>query len=155
MKYVNNERGSSSILVVLVFLMLGIFSVLGMMSSYSEYKLALKNAEWNREYYILEGKAQAFTAGMDKLLYKYNGANIAALREAIAKSEPQATMEESEGKLLVSNIFKAESGKRLLLQIELLPSSEKGCRVVTRKEVPEVFEYAEEPEFGDVEVNTP
>jgi len=43
MNRIKNQNGSSSILVVLSFLMLGIFSVLGMMSTYSDYKLALKN----------------------------------------------------------------------------------------------------------------
>lgn len=155
MKLLHNERGSSSILVVLAFLMLGIFSVLGMMSSYSDYRLAQKNAEWTREYYTLEGQAQSFTAKMDGLLLENRGADIAALEEAIMESEPQAVMEESEGGLLVSNIFTAESGKTLELKIELLPGSEKRYRVIARKEVPEAFEYAEEPDFGDVEVIAP
>ncbi|HWQ30266.1 MAG TPA: hypothetical protein VN549_04675 [Negativicutes bacterium] len=155
MKLLHNQRGSSSILVVLAFLMLGIFSVLGMMSSYSGYRLAQKNAEWAREYYTLEGQAQYFTAKMDGLLLESRGAGIATLEEAIMESEPQAVMEESGGGLLVSNTFTAESGKMLELKIELLPGSEKRYRVIARKEVPQTFEYAEEPDFGDVEVIAP
>lgn len=155
MKLLRNERGSSSILVVLAFLMLGIFSVLGMMSSYSDYRLARKNAEWNRQYYTLEGQAQSFTAKMDRLLLENGGTDIAALEEAIMESDPQAVIEESNGGLLISNTFTAESGKLLELKLELLPGNEKRYRVIARKEVPEAFEYVEEPDFGDVEVIAP
>lgn len=54
---IGNQKGSSSVLVVLTLLMLVIFGVLGMMSSHSEYRLAQKNASWTKDYYQFEAKA--------------------------------------------------------------------------------------------------
>lgn len=152
MKLLTNEKGSSSILVVLTFLMLGIFGVLGIMSSYSDYRLARKNAAWTQDYYSLEAQAHSFAAKADALLIENQGEDIAALRKAFNILDPQALLNESEDGLMASRIFEAESGKKVIIEIELLPDSEKRFRIKTLKEIPEVFEYQEELEFEEVEV---
>ena len=53
-KVYSNEKGSSSVLVILVMLLLITFGVLAMMSSYSNLKIARKNASWTQGYYLLE-----------------------------------------------------------------------------------------------------
>lgn len=52
-----NQKGSSSVLVVLTLLMLVLFGVLGMMSSFSDLKIAQKNADWTIDYYHFETMA--------------------------------------------------------------------------------------------------
>ena len=65
------ERGSSSVLVIMVMLLLITFGVLAMMSSYSNLKIAKKNAEWSRDFYALESMAE-----LDMVTFKtiYNDA---------------------------------------------------------------------------------
>lgn len=53
----NGQRGSSSVLVIMVLLMLITFGVLAMMTSYSNLKIARKNAEWTQDFYKLESLA--------------------------------------------------------------------------------------------------
>ncbi len=53
----NEQRGSSSVLVIMVLLMLITFGVLAMMTSYSSLKISRKNAEWTQGFYELESLA--------------------------------------------------------------------------------------------------
>lgn len=53
----NEQRGSSSVLVIMVLLMLITFGVLAMMTSYSNLKISRKNAEWTQAFYRLESLA--------------------------------------------------------------------------------------------------
>ena len=46
-----SERGSSSVLVIMIMLLLITFGVLAMMSSYSNLKIARKHAQWTSDYY--------------------------------------------------------------------------------------------------------
>ncbi len=57
-KMLNSERGSSSVLVIMIMLLLITFGVLAMMSSYSNLKIARKHADWTKGYYALENIAQ-------------------------------------------------------------------------------------------------
>lgn len=57
-KMLVSERGSSSVLVIMIMLLLITFGVLAMMSSYSNLKIARKHADWTTGYYALENIAQ-------------------------------------------------------------------------------------------------
>ena len=57
-KMLVSERGSSSVLVIMIMLLLITFGVLAMMSSYSNLKIARKHADWTKGYYALENIAQ-------------------------------------------------------------------------------------------------
>ena len=54
----NRERGSSSVLVIMIMLLLITFGVLAMMSSYSNLKIARKQAQWTKDFYQLESIAE-------------------------------------------------------------------------------------------------
>lgn len=54
---IKSEKGSSSVLVVMIMLLMITFGVLAMMSSYSNLKIARKHAEWTKDYYSLESLA--------------------------------------------------------------------------------------------------
>lgn len=53
------NRGSSSVLVVMIMLLLITFGVLAMMSSYSNLKISRKHADWTKDYYQLESIAES------------------------------------------------------------------------------------------------
>ncbi len=62
------NRGSSSVLVIMIMLTLVVFGLLVFMSSYSSLKLANKNGDWVKGYYALDTKAEMLTAQIDKCL---------------------------------------------------------------------------------------
>lgn len=70
----SNERGSASLMVVLIVFVLMLFGVFALMSSYSEYKLSSKYASWTKDYYALDQKAQMFLSQLD--LKKVEGQTI-------------------------------------------------------------------------------
>lgn len=53
-----SNRGSSSVLVILIMVMLVVLGLLALMSTWSELKLARKNAAWSTAYYSLDSKAE-------------------------------------------------------------------------------------------------
>ncbi|MBE0449622.1 MAG: hypothetical protein IBX70_02130 [Clostridia bacterium] len=61
----NEQRGSSSVLVIMVLLMLITFGVLAMMTSYSNLKISRKNAEWTQAFYKLESLARYHLAEVE------------------------------------------------------------------------------------------
>jgi hypothetical protein len=151
MKSLKNEKGSSSILVVLAFLMLGIFSVLGMMSSYSDYKLALKNASWNQQYDNLQGEVYSFVSDMDALLIENKNADIGTLKEMTSVMDEQIEISDISNGFIIAKEFEGESGKKMRLEMEYIGSSPERYSVIMMKEIPVIFTY-EELEFTDVEV---
>lgn len=64
------ERGSSSVLVIMIMLLLITFGVLAMMSSYSNLKVARKHAQWTRDYYHLESIADSDLKSFEQLFDK-------------------------------------------------------------------------------------
>lgn len=63
--FIKKKKGSSSIMVMMVMIALVIFGVLALMSSYSDYKLAKKNAAWISRYYTLDGEGQQFISQIE------------------------------------------------------------------------------------------
>lgn len=151
MKSLKNDKGSSSILVVLAFLMLGIFSVLGMMSSYSDYKLAMKNASWNQQYDSLQGEVYSFVSDMDSILIEYENVNLQTVKEMIGLMDEQIEVSDILNGFIVAREFEDESGKKIRLEMEHIWSTPERYNILMIKEIPVIFTY-EELEFTDVEV---
>lgn len=61
----NNEKGSSSLMVILIVFTLMLFGVFALMSSYSEFKLSNKYALWVQEYYQLDREAQLYLSELN------------------------------------------------------------------------------------------
>lgn len=55
----HKRKGSASILVIMILLLLVSFGVLALMSGYAHYKISKKNAQWTQGYYALENCALA------------------------------------------------------------------------------------------------
>jgi hypothetical protein len=195
----SNEKGSSSVLVVLTLLMLVLFGVLGMMSSFSEYKIAQKNAAWTQEYYAFEALANGQLEIMDteisikkkeaKVIFdlwktgksyadqvsepiakilesKHKGIGEKELTERLVYSvlmkawledygtEPivQWGMDNGNLTLLYTVTLEMDSGRRYIVQVDLLPENKTPYQVMMWREIPKTFDYSEGIEFEDVEV---
>lgn len=66
--FIKSNNGSSSVLVILIMITLVVLGLLAMMSTYSGLKLSRKNAEWTKEYYVLDAKAETLLAKIDSYL---------------------------------------------------------------------------------------
>lgn len=152
MIYLKGRKGSSSVLVILTFLLLMVFSVLAMSSSYADYRLAAKNAQWTRDYYDLEGKAQGAISALDDIISADRDADITEIRDSILKRYPDAVVDIYPEGLLVSMILENESGIKLLLELELFNMDRTGFALKSMKSLPEDFQYTDGIEFEDVEV---
>lgn len=65
---VMSDRGSSSVLVILIMVMLVVLGLLALISTWSGLKLARKNASWSTTYYELDSMAENRLAEMDACL---------------------------------------------------------------------------------------
>ncbi len=150
MKYINNKNGSSSILVILTFMMLVIFSILVMMSSYSDYKLAQKNASYTKEYYELSGEANEYWIEVDSLMSNISSNNLDVIVEELEKFDTDTYIDTYENTFIISKTFKNDESKKLIIKLEYLENSQ-FLDLIALKEIPVEFEY-EEIDFEDVEV---
>lgn len=155
MKVRIKRKGSSSILVILTFLLLMVFSVLGISSSYADYRLAQKNADYSRKYYLLEGQANELLWAADKILIEDKDAELSTIKNGIKEIYPQSEVEILEQSLRVSQVFENDEGLRLLMVLELDNEDRSGFELRTLKSIPKTFEYNEEIQFEDLEVFIP
>lgn len=72
-KIIKSNRGSSSVLVILIMVTLVVLGLMALMSTFSGLKLARKNAEWVKTYYVLDGKAENLLSGIDSCLKDASG----------------------------------------------------------------------------------
>lgn len=88
---IRDERGSSSVLVIMIMLLLISFGVLTMMSSYSNLKMARKNAEWTKDFYALESLAQKSVAEFSAIFKQANGEYDAAKSSNIENQDVKSS----------------------------------------------------------------
>jgi hypothetical protein len=60
-----SKRGSASAVVVMVTVLLAVFGVLALVSSYSGLKLAQRHATWSSDYYKVDAEAEAMLASIE------------------------------------------------------------------------------------------
>ncbi len=147
-----SRQGSTSILIILAFLMLIIFSVLAISSSSADYRLAQRNANWTSDYYQLEGRVSEYRYNLDRLLYNENVTNIDEIADIIRERDPEAFIEFTIDGMNLTRIFEAISGKRILLSMNLDYEMD-SFKPIIIKEIPLEFQYREGIEFEDVEVD--
>jgi hypothetical protein len=66
-KQYRSRRGAASALIILLLVMLVIFGVLAMVSAAANLKLARRQADWNKAWYLADGSAEAVFAELDQL----------------------------------------------------------------------------------------
>ena len=62
-----SRRGAASALIILLLVMLVIFGVLAMVSAAANLKLARRQADWNKAWYLADARAEAVYAEIDQL----------------------------------------------------------------------------------------
>lgn len=158
-KFFNRRKGSSSVLVIMVMLMLITFGVLAMMSSYSNLKIARKNAQWVQGYYALESlteknlKALSLLLDDSTLTYVDILSQIEKVDEDSFEFDPSWLVYDDESaNYYLSFLTHLETLERMMyVKIEIDTSaSGKLLNVVTWKELPRAFEYDDGIDFVDV-----
>ncbi|HCX03724.1 MAG TPA: hypothetical protein DHM42_04495 [Clostridiales bacterium] len=150
MRYIKNKKGSSSILVVVTFTMLVIFSLLVMISSYSDYKLAQKNSENTEAYYKLSGQANEFWYDIESIISNNSSKNPEEIIKELYKYDSSVFVEINDNSLVISRTFFNNKNKELYIEL-LYNKNNKEIQLLALKEIPKEFEY-EDIDFEDVEV---
>lgn len=70
LQFLKSNKGSSLVLIILLMVILLVFGVTAMMSSYTDLKLARKNAEWVKDYYNLSSMGENLVKNIDDCLIK-------------------------------------------------------------------------------------
>lgn len=146
-----NRKGSTSLLIILAFLMLIIFSVLAISSASADYRLAQRNANWTRDYYHLEGLVAEYRYQLDLLLYNENVINIDQIADIIRERDPEVFIEFTMEGMNLIRIFESDGGRRILLRT-VLDYQMESFKVISLREIPIEFQYKYEIQFEDVEV---
>ena len=146
-----NEKGSSSVLVIMVLLMLVTFGVLALITANSNLKVAEKNASWNRSYYQLENLGvqtlKKIQENADKLIMEIPAewqSKIAELHDEIDYMDEDTIViwivsQENRRFFIELSYDKAESMSLQSFQYD----------IKQWREVPFAFEYEDELQFSD------
>lgn len=67
-RYIANKEGSASVIVIMVMLLLVVFGILAFVSGGSSLKLAEKNAQTVKDYYLLDKKGEIAVSQISALL---------------------------------------------------------------------------------------
>ena len=65
---IRNEKGASSIIVILLMIVLIVLGLAAFSASYSNYRLGQKTVTWSEEYYLLEKQAEEKLFIIDRAL---------------------------------------------------------------------------------------
>lgn len=146
-----NEKGSSSVLVIMVLLMLVTFGVLALITANSNLKVAEKNASWNRSYYQLENLGvqtlKKIQENADKLIMEIPAewqSKITELHDEIDYMDEDTieiwiVSQENRRFFIELSYDKAESMSLQSFQYD----------IKQWREVPFAFEYEDELQFSD------
>lgn len=184
MNRMNPRRGSASILVIMLSLVLVVFGVFSMMTAHAGLAVARRHGEWNTKYHQVESETALIAAEFHQLVFDETADVTSFMADDTDVSDQAKTIMQSiesrvaEKKLPVT-ITKSDHSTEVedvvfLAEISVLPPTEdrigfysalqyridlsKGDhpRVVVEKtvwkSVTEDFEYKEDIEFRDVEV---
>lgn len=151
------HKGSSSVLVIMVMLMLITFGVLAMMSSYANLKIARKNAQWISDYYLLEMEAtETLTHLIDGLKSEnLTKGNILDTFEKRAKDlavvydlENWYFSEDLKKAFVAYTVHNPSLDRRFFTALKV--DLEGAVEVIAWKELPRVFEYDDGINFIDI-----
>ncbi|MFO7637162.1 MAG: hypothetical protein R6W96_07620 [Clostridia bacterium] len=65
---IKNQKGATSVIVILIMLVLLVFGLAAFSASYSNYTLGQRSVRWSAEFYALEDKAEETLHVIDKIL---------------------------------------------------------------------------------------
>jgi hypothetical protein len=175
-KRVREDRGSASVLVIMLMLMLITFGVLAMMSAYSNYKISKRNAEWTQTYYQLESDASDVLSKVDTAIKEAVRETILSeaegehrMRVFLSFFSDEVTALSVEGELtpdpdqffdetgsVSAPVFRYtvqnDAGRTFYVSLLLLPFAADGealYEITAWQEVPIAFDFSEALEYND------
>ncbi|MDR1159520.1 MAG: hypothetical protein LBK69_02735 [Syntrophomonadaceae bacterium] len=95
-KIAKDERGSSSIFIVIILFCLLTFGLLSLMSSYADLKLASKSESWIHTYYDLDNQGSLFLQDVDSYLHAAEEYTLNYLDGLPEPAENEAAGEQAE-----------------------------------------------------------
>jgi len=158
-----SKRGSASAVVVMVTVLLAVFGVLALVSSYSGYKLSQRHAEWTSAFYRTDSQAVGVLAAIEGDLasaaedagdVSATGPFPALASLALAERIPEGqgtVLEDERGFTVLVNVGDAEGQiVRMQLRVDFRdgPIPQRLCRIVSWRQWQKPFAYDENP--GDV-----
>lgn len=134
-------QGSASILIILIMLALSAFGVLAMMSAYSDYRLAQKNADRIKQHYALETEAQKEVGLLNEALAA-SAVTEFSLSWAAGRAEALGWETLAEEAPLVVGRDVDIGSIHLRAEVEIVPGGGPGyCRVLVWREWQDEFDY--------------
>lgn len=167
------HKGSSSVLVIMIMLLMITFGVLAMMSSYSSLKIARKHAAWTEAYYRLESQSDFnmmyIKDVFSEVLLEYDrdvedeqfrrffeALETALSREVDSTYRISSNFEDVKPSLSILTTDE-ESGRHLLATVrfdtDIESVDQMRMEVVEWREIPIDFEYDDMIDFRDPEGN--
>ncbi|RRD96073.1 hypothetical protein EII17_00770 [Clostridiales bacterium COT073_COT-073] len=164
-KYLKNNRGATSVLIMIMMIILMIFGLAALTTSVASKKLAQKNASWLKEYYALNGEAiKAYAYLEDTLDLDEAGVDVDRIENSLirflksnANCSFQKNDDEQQPFLIEMQVH--EQGKEFPKSIHMefvLEKREQSFQLKTKKwsqYQAEFFNPEDEPHFSDIKVN--
>jgi hypothetical protein len=160
---IRSRRGSASAVVVMVTVLLAVFAVLALVSSYSGYRLAQRHADWSTRYYQVDAQAESVLGLIEEDLAAaavqsgslsssgtFPTLAAAALTDRIPEGQG-AVLGDAAGFTVKVNVGDPEDQMiRMELRVDFQdgPVPARICRIVSWRQWQKPFAYDENP--GDV-----
>jgi len=123
----SNQKGSASVIVILVMLMLVVFGVLAFVSAGSSLRLAQKNAAMTQEYYKLDAMAEQATAQASETLKSSERSDFKRLESTLGKitgvAAVHVTRSDNGQPLIEMRIQDSKTGADKSLNVILSPAA--------------------------------
>ncbi len=154
----SRQKGSASVLVIMIMLFLVSLAVLALMTAHSNFKLARKNADWVQGYYTLEAQAADNYAAASAAIDQWNDseARDAATLEAVLGElgfESLSLTHDAEDALYTIAFATTDvaSGRQFYTEFSLKVSEQTyDIQKDAWRELSPSFDYEDEIEFDDV-----
>ena len=155
-----SRSGAASALIILLLVMLVIFGVLAMVSAAANLKLARKQADWNRAWYLADAGAEAVYAELDLLCRSSAAAGEDAALLAVkiegwlnqnpAVRTSQVTVLEDQVRIEALSVGEVAAGQGIDMTVRWQPAAAGGTsgdKLVVEKwlQWQPPFEYGDQP----------
>lgn len=142
-----NERGSASVIVILVMLLLTVFGVLAFVSAGSSLRLAEKNASTVQNYYRLDALGEEATAAASAALKRHVGEPADVLEKSLKQDTGLGSlkilMDASGKKIIEMDVSDSNNQKETSLHIRLSPKDGGGVVIREWRLNVQPFQYPE------------
>jgi len=109
--------GITTLITVLVVLLLAVFCVLSLASARSDLKLSKMAAQSTADFYVADGTATTWCAGLDSFLVNHQGTSVDW--EGVLRAGGYKVAVSPEGELFVQESFTMGSSRKLTVTVSV------------------------------------